>query len=74
MWKISGEAEHLLAMGSIAVRSPEWWLRWQGAGLLGELGAAGSAAISQLRRLVDDDHPIVRRAAAESLGKIEAAV
>ena len=73
MWQISGEAEHLLTMGSIAVRSPEWWLRWQGAGLLGELGVAGSAAISQLRQLVDDEHQLVRRSAAESLGKIEAA-
>ena len=70
--RITGEAEHLLAIASIAITSPEWWLRWQGAGLLGELGSAGSVTIPQLRQLVDDEHPIVKRAAAESLGKIEA--
>ena len=73
LWQISGEADHLLAMGSKAIRSPEWWLRWQGAGSLGELGAAGSVTIPQLRRLVDDEHQLVRRSAAESLRKIEAA-
>ncbi|MHB8971280.1 MAG: HEAT repeat domain-containing protein [Pirellulaceae bacterium] len=72
MWQISGDAEHLLALASNAITNPVWWLRWQGAGALGELGSAGSEAIPQLRRLVDDDHPIVRRAAGESLGRIEA--
>ena len=73
LWQISGEAEHLLAIGTEAITSPEWWLRWQGAGLLGELGAAGSVTIPQLRQLVDDEHQLVRRSAVESLGKIEAA-
>jgi HEAT repeat protein len=73
MWQISGATEHLLAIASNAITSPEWWLRWQGAGLLGELGSAGTVAIPQLRRLVDDEHQLVRRSAAESLGKIEAA-
>jgi HEAT repeat protein len=72
LWRISGATEHLLASGLAAVRSPEWCLRWHGAGLLGELGAAASVTIPQLRRLVDDDHFSVRRAAAESLRKIEA--
>ena len=74
MWRIAGKAEHLLATGSKAVTSPEWWLRWQGAGSMGELGSAGRVTIPQLRRLVDDDHSIVRRSAAESLRKIEATV
>ena len=72
IWEISGLADHLLAIGSIAITSPEWWLRWQGAGALGELGSAGSVTIPQLRRLADDEHELVRRSAAESLGKIEA--
>ena len=72
LWRISGVAEHLLAIGLEAVSRPEHWLRWQGAGSLGELGSAGSVAIPQLRRLVDDEHQLVRRSAAESLGKIEA--
>ena len=55
LWRISGEAEHLLAIASKAITSPEWWLRWQGAGLLGELGSAGSEAIPQLRSLLEDD-------------------
>ena len=39
LWRISGATEHLLASGLAAVRSPEWCLRWHGAGLLGELGS-----------------------------------
>jgi HEAT repeat protein len=74
LWRISGQSDHLLAIAGKAITSPEWWLRHKAAMCLGELGAAGSEAIPQLRRLVDDDHPIVRRAAAESLGKIEATV
>ena len=58
LWRISGVADHLLAMGLEAVRSPEHWLRWQGAGSLGELGSAGSAAIPQLRSLLEDETPI----------------
>jgi HEAT repeat protein len=72
LWRISGEADHLLQMGLEAVGRPEWWLRWQGAGTLGELGASGRAAISQLRRMVDVEHQLVRRSAAESMRKIEA--
>ncbi|MHB8954471.1 MAG: HEAT repeat domain-containing protein [Pirellulaceae bacterium] len=72
LWQISGAAEHLLAIGLEAVRRSEHWLRWHGAGLLGELGAAGSEAIPQLRSLLDDEHQLVRRSAAESLAKIEA--
>jgi HEAT repeat protein len=50
LWRISGVPDHLLAIGLEAITSPEWWLRWQGAGSLGELGSAGSVTIPQLRR------------------------
>ncbi len=34
---LSGDTDYLLAMGLETVRSPEWWLRWQGGGLLSRL-------------------------------------
>ncbi|MHB0960051.1 MAG: HEAT repeat domain-containing protein [Pirellulaceae bacterium] len=74
LWCISGETEHLLAMGLEVIRSPEWWLRWQGAGSLGELGSAGRVAILELSSLLEDEHQFVRRSAAESLRKINATV
>ncbi len=70
--RISAEPDHLLEMGKKVVHSPEWWLRHKVAMCFGELGTAGSVAIPQLRRLLDDPHPSVRRSAAESLRKIEA--
>lgn len=72
LWQTSGEADHLLAVAKIAVRSPKWWLRHKAASCLGQLGVAGRAAIPDIRQLFEDEDEIVRRAAAESLRKIEA--
>lgn len=71
LWHISGEPDHLLALGLEAVGRPEWWLRWKAAMCLGELGLA---AVPHLHRLLDDGHRTVRRAAAESLRRVEAAI
>jgi HEAT repeat protein len=69
LWQISGEPDHLLAIGNEAAHDSEWWLRHKATICLGEVGPV---AVSDLRRLLDDEHPNVRRVAAESLRKIEA--
>ena len=44
-----------------------------GSQMLGRAWGAGRAAIPELRRLLEDEHQLVQRSAAESLTKIEAA-
>lgn len=69
LWRISGEPDHLLAIGNEAAHDLEWWLRLKAAICLGEVGPA---AVPDLRQLSQDEHPVVQRAASESLKKIEA--
>ena len=72
LWFISGEPDHLLARAMELLDNSDCSLRGRAAAMLGELGAAGRAAIPDLRRLVRDEHPTVRRLAAEALKKIGA--
>ncbi len=71
LWRIQGEPEHLLAIGLESIRSPEWWRRGRGTAFLGELGAAGRAAIPDLSRLLKDEHRGVREAARLALEQID---
>jgi HEAT repeat protein len=73
LWHISGESDHLLTRAVELLTNPNWWLRYRAAAGLGDLGAAGRAAVFHLRRALKDEHPTVRRLAAESLEKIDPA-
>jgi len=73
LWSISEEPKHLLATGLETIRSPDWWLRGMAAAMLGGLGAAGRAVVPQLRKLLKDEHRVVRDQAARSLGRTDPA-
>lgn len=70
LWHVSGQSDRLLAIGNEAAHDSEWWIRHKATVCLGEVGPA---AVPDLRQLSQDEHPIVRRAASESLQKIDAA-
>jgi HEAT repeat protein len=70
LWHISGEPGLLLTRAVELLNNPNWWLRYRAAVGLGDLRAAGRAAIPHLRQALKDEHPSVRRSAAESLNRI----
>jgi HEAT repeat protein len=70
LWLISGDPDHVLPRAVELLGNPNWWLRYRAAVVLGDLGAAGRAAVPLLRRALEDEHPSVRRSAAGSLEKI----
>jgi HEAT repeat protein len=70
LWRIQQEPSYLLAIAVESLDSPTWGLRRIAAAALGDLGAAGRAVIPHLQRMLEDEHPSVRRLAAKSLEKI----
>ena len=72
LWRIQQDSGYLLEIGLRTIRNPSVWLRRMAAIFLGDLGAAGRVAIPHLRRLIQDDNPVVRDAAQKALEKIEA--
>jgi len=71
IWRISGDPDHPLTRAVELLGNPDWWLRYRAATVLGDLGAAGRAAIPDLREALKDEHPTVRRSAGESLERID---
>lgn len=65
-----GRPRHLGTRAARLLENLNWWLRYRAAVVLGDLGAAGSAAIPHLRQALQDEHPSVRRSAAELLERI----